>query len=165
MDPGSVDSAQICLNGHVVNWSASSRPEFNEKFCDKCGEPTITNCPACNAQIQGTRYTMGYTGPMGIAPMSIPSFCPNCGEPYPWIQAKIQAARHLAMELEGISQEDREVLANSINDIVKETPSTELAATRWKRILSKVGGPALNTAKEILVTVASETVRRKILGG
>ena len=47
------DIAQICINGHVINSMSKSHPEHNKKFCDKCGAPTITNCPKCNTPIRG----------------------------------------------------------------------------------------------------------------
>ncbi len=53
MSDGWYDTAQICINGHVINSMSKSHPEHNKKFCDKCGEPTITNCPKCNAPIRG----------------------------------------------------------------------------------------------------------------
>ena len=47
------DTAQICINGHVINSMSISHPEHNKKFCDKCGALTITNCPKCNTPIKG----------------------------------------------------------------------------------------------------------------
>ncbi|MBK7867373.1 MAG: DUF2321 domain-containing protein [Ignavibacteriales bacterium] len=46
------DVAQICLNGHCTNSSFKSFPEFNQDYCDKCGEQTITLCPACKSPIR-----------------------------------------------------------------------------------------------------------------
>ena len=53
MSDGRYDTAQICINGHIINSMSISKPEHNKKFCDKCGEPTITNCQNCNAPIRG----------------------------------------------------------------------------------------------------------------
>jgi hypothetical protein len=50
---GWYDTAQICINGHIINSMSKSHPEHNKKFCDKCGAQTITNCPNCNAPIRG----------------------------------------------------------------------------------------------------------------
>ena len=37
MSDGYYDVAQICTNGHVVNSSASSVPQSNQKYCTECG--------------------------------------------------------------------------------------------------------------------------------
>jgi len=57
------DTAQICMNGHVINSMSKSHPEHNKKFCDKCGAPTINNCPKCNTPIRGH-----YHAPPEVAP-------------------------------------------------------------------------------------------------
>lgn len=31
------DTAQVCLNGHIINRQAESNPEANSKFCKQCG--------------------------------------------------------------------------------------------------------------------------------
>jgi len=53
MSEGWYDTAQICMNGHIINSMSKLHPEHNRKFCDKCGEPTITNCQKCNSPIPG----------------------------------------------------------------------------------------------------------------
>ncbi len=47
------DTAQICLNGHVITTHANTSPDLMQKHCDKCGEPTITKCPNCKSDIRG----------------------------------------------------------------------------------------------------------------
>jgi hypothetical protein len=130
MRDNSYDVAQICLNGHVINDSVKKFPEFNKKFCDKCGAATITNCPNCNAEIQGEYYAEGV---ISISHYTTPAFCSNCGKPYPWTEVKIQVAHDLAQELENISDDDKEILTQSINEIVKDSPRTTFAATRFKK--------------------------------
>jgi hypothetical protein len=39
------DVAQICENGHVISSYHLSYPESSQKYCDKCGAPTIIGCP------------------------------------------------------------------------------------------------------------------------
>ena len=152
------DVAQICLNGHVINDSVKKYPQHNKKFCDKCGAATIINCPNCNAEIQGKYHVEGVI--VGFSHYTAPAFCPDCGEPYPWTEAKIQAAYDLAQELENISDDDKKILIQSINDIVKDTPRTTLAATRFKKILSKTSKPIVNAFRDILVDIVSETVKK-----
>jgi len=154
------DVAQICLNGHVINSSTRDFPEDNKKFCDKCGASTITNCPNCNTEIQGYH---DIDGVISIQEYELPAFCPNCGKPYPWTETKIQAVRDLAKELENISEDEKKILSESIDEIVKDTPRTALGATRTKRILSKVSNPTVVDAfKKILVDIISETAKKII---
>lgn len=84
------DTAQICMNGHVVTSSFHDMPEFNKKFCDKCGQATITECPSCQTEIQGH-----YRGSMSVKKSRAPAFCSGCGTPYPWTAASIEAAKVL----------------------------------------------------------------------
>ena len=150
------DIAQICLNGHLANGSFVRRPQFNEDFCESCGSPTITNCPECKSPIRG--YYIG--GGMSI--YTTPSFCIKCGQPYPWTKSKLQAAHELAKEIDNISDEDRVVLQKSIDELVKDTPSTPVAATRFKKIMVKVGQTTAGMFREILVDVLSEAAKKAL---
>lgn len=181
------DTAQICTNGHVINWASISKPENNKKFCDKCGAPTITNCQHCNAVIKGTyhegRFTLDKhnrrireildglpsTRDYNLG-LILRSFCPDCGEPYPWTEAKLKAARELADLLEELSPEEREILKKSFDDIVWDTPQTAVAATRFKKLCAKAAKAATTAGKvaaeklwELVVDIASETAKKIIL--
>lgn len=152
------DAAQICLNGHVINSSLRMYPQHNKKFCDQCGAATIDNCLNCKTEIQGKYHIEGVVSLKSS--YKAPAFCRNCGKPYPWTEAKIQAAHELAQELENISEDDKKILTQSIDDIVKDTPKTTLAATRFKEILSKTGKPVVDAFRDILVDIASETAKK-----
>jgi len=43
------DTAQICLNGHMVNFYSDSQSDSNQNFCSDCGAPTIRQCPNLNS--------------------------------------------------------------------------------------------------------------------
>ncbi|TET45513.1 DUF2321 domain-containing protein [candidate division TA06 bacterium] len=148
------DVAQICENGHVVNGFTKTSPERSKDFCDKCGAAAITTCPLCGGEIRGGLIT-SYT-----TTRRAPAFCIYCGKPYPWTQARIEAAHQLAGELDGISDEEKEKLTKSIDEIVKDSPSTTVAVTRFKKIVSKAGKPVAEAFKEILVDVASDTAKK-----
>jgi hypothetical protein len=150
------DVAQICQNGHVVNSCAVSYPQHNEKFCQKCGAQTLVNCPACATPIRGDyleSFSIGFTAP---------AFCLNCGVAYPWTQAKIQAARELAQELDTLSVQERDILEKSIDDLIKGTPSTPVAATRFKKTMVKIGQTSASMFREILTDVLSETAKKML---
>ena len=96
------DTAQICLNGHVVSEFASSQPQSNQKFCAQCGLETIVACPSCSTAIRGYYNVPGV---IGFFDYSKPSYCYNCGKPFPWTAASLEAASELVDDLEALSQQ------------------------------------------------------------
>ncbi|MDR7451568.1 MAG: DUF2321 domain-containing protein [Armatimonadota bacterium] len=161
---GYYDVAQICLNGHTITRSARSSPEFTKKFCPECGEQTITTCPRCNQPIQGEYHVEGVAA-IGFKDPPPPNFCHNCGEPYPWTERKIQSAKALADEFDDLSSSEREKLKQSLDDLYRDTPQTEVAAVRFKKIMAKVGKESYAAMKEIIIGVLSEAARKSIFGG
>lgn len=154
------DVAQICLNGHVVNRATKQSPQLSKKFCSLCGAPTLTHCERCKNEIQGEYHMPGIVA-IGFS-FPAPPFCSHCGAPFPWTEAKLQAARDLTQELDGLTPTEKEALSKSLDDLVKDTPQTQVAATRFKKLLSKAskeGGAAL---REILVSVLSETAKKTL---
>jgi len=157
---GSYDLAQICLNGHTINADARRFSQFNQKFCKKCGAATITACRHCKADIRGHNI-----GGAVLATFHVPGFCHECGEPYPWVETKIEAARELAKELEELTAEDKETLTKSIDDIVTDSPRTTLGATRFKKMMGKLGKETASVFKDILVSIVSEAAKKTIWPG
>ena len=106
------DTAQICLNGHVVNTKSVLSPENNRTYCDKCKSITITECKNCNRRILGavlkiikTEFCLnGHITNQTITecprdkhgvfinpPYVRPSYCDRCGTPYPWTVNDLKA--------------------------------------------------------------------------
>jgi hypothetical protein len=160
---GRYDVAQICLNGHVVNDSSHSRPALNQTFCKKCGAKTINTCTNCNSPIRGYYHVEGVIDLTGRG-MDAPSFCVECGNAYPWTEEKIKAAKELALEVEGLSDEEKNMLSNSIDDLITETPRTKLAVMRLKKFATKAGEASWEVFKEALKDIISESVRKLIWG-
>jgi hypothetical protein len=77
---------------------------------------------------------------------------------------KIEAAQELASEINELTDDERELLAKSIDEIIKDTPKTTVAATRFKKLLAKVGSPIAESFREILVDIISETAKKSIWG-
>jgi hypothetical protein len=152
------DVAQICLKGHVINATAKGLPVHNTDFCNKCGAATIIECPECKVEIRGRYHNV-------MGGFRAPAFCHKCGKPYPWTKLKIEAAHELAQELDQLTPEEKEMLSKSIDDIVTDSPRTTLGATRFKKIMAKVGKEAAAAFKEVLVDVASEAAKKMIWSG
>ena len=156
-DEGHWDTAQVCLNGHQIVVSIKDYPERMSLFCGQCGEPTITTCKKCNAEIRG-RWVRPWA-PLELKTVP-PGFCHNCGSPYPWTERRLQAARDYANEMKGISPDDKSTLVQNLEYILKDTPRTEIAATRVKKVLDKAGKGGNEFAQKILADIATETAQK-----
>src|SRR5438552_12101327 len=86
----SFDVAQICLNGHLINETATTHSENNQPFCEDCGAATVHKCDKCGWLIRGGRIG---TAAQYYPNYWLPGFCISCGEPYPWTRAEIHAAK------------------------------------------------------------------------
>jgi len=91
-----------------------------------------------------------------------PKFCANCGDAYPWTKIAIQTAKELADELDSLTDDEKAILKQSIDGIVKDTPQTKIAATRFAKLMVKGGKEAASIAKEVLVDVMSEVAKKTI---
>lgn len=147
--------AQICRNGHVVNAATKKRPKHNRDYCEECGQPTITECPSCDASIPGEYHVPNVVSLSG-SDFEAPDFCGDCGDAYPWMAEQLDAARELAREMEGLDADERDLLEESLDDIVQETPRTELAAKRVKELMAKAKGPGAQALTSILSNIATK---------
>jgi len=157
---GSYHIAQICLNGHATTPSADTNPSLMKKFCTKCGTETITNCPYCNESIHG-KYDSGAVV-LG-AKYHVPSYCHNCGKPYPWTSSALDAAKELLF-LENLSQEEIDYFNENISAIAVDTPKTTVVSTKLKIILSNASSIVTSSLHDIIVDIGSETAKKIILG-
>lgn len=155
------DTSQICLNGHIVTETAEQNPNSKRDFCESCGKKTTTQCPKCKSKIEGYHHMSG------VAYMSsfvAPRYCTSCGKPYPWTETKIQALKELADKFNEISTEEREKFKESIDDIVVETPKTEIASNRFKLIFNKISPQSKEIVKQISLSLICESAKKLIFG-
>lgn len=153
------DTAQVCLNGHIATRSFHDSPPFREDFCTICGEATTIKCPNCSAEIRGR-----YRGVFSTHEPPPPAYCHACGKPHLWTCRRIDAAKELADEIEGITEGEKLLLKASIDELVKDTPKTQLASIRFKKYAAKGGQAIVSAMRDILVDVVSETARKLIWG-
>lgn len=151
------DIAQICLNGHLINAAARSVPVHNKNYCEKCGEKTIANCPQCKLPIQGVYINRAR---VHYKDLITPAYCCNCGNPFPWTEKALFAAKALAEEFENVSEEDKAKYRESVGEIGKDSPATMLAAARISNVLMKVGDVCKCAFREIMINIASETAKK-----
>jgi len=100
--------------------------------------------------------------PPDVTWFPLPIFCPDCGKPYPWTEKNLKAAQDLADEVDNLSPEERSLLKKSLDDIVRDTPQTPVAVTRFKKLVAKAGPVAADGFRKILVDVLSEAVKKAI---
>ncbi len=148
------DTAQICLNGHVITWTAIDTPSAREDHCPECGARTIMNCEHCGTPIRGADRR-SYELPRGIR-----RYCSTCGLPYPWTEQALADANALIDEL-GLNVLDTEQAKEAVLNLVNNT-SVELAGVRFRRILS-TAAPAVATAiKDVTIRVLSEAALKQM---
>ena len=94
----------------------------------------------------------------------MPWFCHNCGKPYPWTESRIQAAKELIELEDKFSDAEKIALAADLPDLIRDTPRTQVAATRFKKLAAKAAGGVASALRDIIVDVASEAAKKTILG-
>jgi len=158
--PSYYETAQVCLNGHIITDTYDRSIELRKEFCPKCGAPTIFQCPSCNKEIQGDYVVPGIVV-IGSGPGKPPAYCFSCGKPFPWTNSSLEAAKLLILEVEELSDQ-KEKLADSLPDLVSDSPRTPVAISRWKKAFDRVGPQIGGMLKEVLVDVVSESVRKAL---
>lgn len=159
---GTYGVAQVCPNGHVPTSTANENPAQREKFCRRCGEPTITNCPACDQFIRG-RYK--YPGVVVLGDIyEPPAFCHNCGSQFPWTERKIASAVELVEVGAELSSEELQQFRSDLAELTKDGPKVQVASFRFKKAMGKVGTSIASGVKDIVVDVLSEAAKKAIWG-
>ncbi len=148
---------QVCRSGHPITDSADSHPEHREAFCSKCGSATTMTCEKCQTTIRGDYYVRGV---YVRATWNPPRHCHHCGSPYPWTESKLRASAELIDELDELSETEREKLKASVEDLVRDSPSAEVAALRVKKAFLKLGKLGSESLRALLVDVLSEAGKK-----
>lgn len=154
-----------CRNGHRVSAPESirlSRPSIREyvlmaerdkaescgplqPFCNECGAKTLNACDRCHAAIGTGRR---------------PAYCGACGQPFPWTETALKAAKNYADDLEQLSLQEKETLKTTLDDLTTDSPRTELAAHRFKTFVVKAGPVAGEMLKKIIVEIGTEAAKK-----
>ena len=168
MDLGGYCGAAICTNGHIIslyyqNFRPGREPAEVGDFCETCAEAVLVECAGCSRPIRG-----GGEGGMTFEKDYVrPSFCPGCSKPYPWHASAVAAARELLEELEEIGEldaGDREKVSTGLDDLAAETPRTDLAVSRFRRIVAKVSDESKPILQQMVSNIACEGVKAMLRG-
>ena len=101
---------------------------------------------------------------MYVGGFPAPAFCHSCGEPFPWTRSRIEAAKELIDGVGSLDQAEKQKLADSLTDLVADTPRTAVAAGRFRQFLTKVGPVAAKAFQDILISIMTEAARKQIWG-
>lgn len=158
---GRYDTAQICMNGHVINGHAESSPEFNQSFCTRCGTKTITACPDCQTRIPGE---YDFEGIISSGRLPTPEFCFNCGAPYPWTEKRKENIRELIDQMTELGAGDRITLHDAIDDLMRDTPRSPVAVVQIRKIIPKIEKTANENLRKLVSEGMSEEIRKQLWG-
>lgn len=157
---GYYDVGQVCVNGHAVTGNVRRSPQFSEKFCSKCGAETVTQCGHCRAAIRG-EYEVDGAAVIGFAYLP-PSYCHECGVPYPWRAKEIEAAEELIDLADHLTDSERAALKADLSSLTVQSPRTEVAIVRMRQFLTRAkneAGPAMRT---LLTSIATDAVKKSL---
>jgi hypothetical protein len=146
----------------MVTSSTQYTPELSTKFCSDCGAGTLAACEACKTSIRGYYHVEGFISVSNRTP--VPRYCYSCGASFPWTEAAVEAAREMTETLDGLTDAERERLKKSLDDLVRDTPRTDVAATWFKKLMVKAGAEGASGMKSVLVNVVTDAAKRAIWG-
>jgi hypothetical protein len=163
-DVGRFYTAQICENGHVITSELTIYPNLSQKYCVDCSAPTITACPSCGAEIHGD-YEGDYDAFEDSFQMDkAPSYCYECGEPYPWTKKALASAKLLIEEDENLNEFEKQQFNETLSDLAipVPTPKTNLSVARFKKLITKANEVTIQSVQNIIIEIASETIRKSL---
>jgi hypothetical protein len=156
-------NAIFCRNGHYVGLisqpssSLTAQPRFartpigtseKQAFCTKCGAESVDACVNCNAPI--LYRTLGDRA----------AYCGKCGKPFPWTETALTAAKEYTDELQELNSDEKAILKATFDDLAVDSPRTDLAASRFKTFIRKIGPAAGDVLSKIMVNVATEAAKK-----
>ena len=87
----------------------------------------------------------------------VPEYCPNCGKPYPWTKAKLDALNEMIDLVDELNDDEKNELKKSGELISTDNPRSQIAVYKIKKYLTKVGNSLSGKLEELFIEIASET--------
>ena len=167
-----IDTAQICLNGHIVNLSCKNNPKANTSHCPQCGEKTITACLHCSAPIRGAAYYKRalFATSAGVCSVPklieseypVPAYCHNCGSPYPWTEELLKDADAIIDSFDELSNEQRKLLKERFPDLLTDNPRTISSALTFSKLINGLTSVGSAVGKGFLINLLEKHVPETI---
>ena len=152
------DTAQICLNGHLISGSLEVYPHLAQHYCSLCGSETISICPECNTPIHGY---YNFEGIFEVDAHDVPAYCHNCGKPYPWTQKALESAA-LILEESELGEEQIQNMIQVLPDLVTENPGTNLAVLRLKKIFASGGRLITDALRQFVIDYCCDLAKKQL---
>lgn len=130
-------------------------PENNKNYCSNCGAEDIDKCPKCKFAFKGDIHDEGLFSPMNKK--SIPKYCPNCGETYPWTKAKLEALDDMIDLIDELNDTEKEELKEASKFISTDNSRTQISVYKFKHYSTKIVSSLGDKLEELLIEIASET--------
>jgi len=146
--------AKICLNGHVL---VERHPLTTKEYCEKCGAIMLSVCPNCNSKIR--EWNFNNVVMTSTPKFTKPMYCKTCGMPYPWTKAALEATTLMIQEDAELSELERKNLADSLPDIIAETPKTKVATIRIKKALLTAGEFTSEAIRQFIIDFGCELAK------
>ena len=67
--------------------------------------------------------------------------------------------------MDGLDAEERQLLKQSLDDLVTDSPKTEVAGLRFKQLVKKVGKESYDAVKTVVTDLVSESIKKTLFGG
>jgi hypothetical protein len=122
------------------------------KFCADCGAKTMSKCHGCGVYIQYNDSRSHY----------VPNYCTKCGVAFPWTTAAIQTVSKYTDELDGLNDEDKATLKAAYPELTRDTPKTDVAIGRFKKVYAKLAPAAATVVRGTIQTVLTEYVKHSL---
>lgn len=148
---------KICTGGHVV---VDSSPLRGSEFCESCGSKMLSTCPSCGSTIY--EFDFGGVCFLGVPDYTRPSYCKHCGKPYPWTSAALEATALILQEDAKLSESDRQNLEESLPALISETPKTQLATIRAKKVLISASKFTSDALRQFIIDFGCELVKSSL---
>lgn len=149
----------VCMNGHQVTDRLETYSGI-KNYCKDCGSKTISTCQNCSTSITGDYEVPGVVA-LGFE-TPVPSYCPFCGEAYPWTSKIIENAVELVAIDNNLDEHSKSIIKNTLPDLLVETPTTPVAANKFKMVMEKASNSIKDGMYNLLVDTVSETVKKVI---
>ena len=149
--------ARICLNGHVL---ITHQPMSSDEYCEICGAKMISKCSKCLNPIR--EWHFNGMAVLGTPNYDRPMYCKSCGTPYPWTQAALEATSLMIQEDEELSAIEREMLEDSLPDLIAETPKTQVASIRVKKALLTAGTFTADALRQFIIDFGCELAKKSL---
>ena len=98
----------------------------------------------------------------GSGPYRPPKYCGECGKPFPWTEKALQAAKEYTDELVELTPDEKVMLKEVLDDLTSDTARTSLAASRFKKFMTKIAPAAGGVLQKIIEAVATEAAKKMI---